>query len=91
MLVNQLPDIIRLLYAVKRLLGLLLNIPSTSFMEIVMALKPNVSDELKQAKLEVAIARAEFFASLKANPKLAAEWRRNRERQLSQSNIGSSL
>jgi hypothetical protein len=57
-------------------------------MEIVMALKPNLSDELKAALLEVEIARAEFYAMLKANPVLKREWQRHVEQAVHYASIG---
>ena len=47
-----------------------------------MALMPNVSDELKDAILDVLISKVEFYAMLKANPVVAQEWQRKRDELL---------
>jgi hypothetical protein len=51
---------------------------SASFMEIVMALMPNVSDELRELIFDVLSPKVAFYARLKADPKLAEEWQQKR-------------
>ena len=55
-----------------------------------MALKPNISPELKEAILEVEIARAEFFLMLKQNPVLKQEWQRHRDQAVHYASIGKA-
>jgi len=55
-----------------------------------MALKPDLAAELRAAKLEVAIARADFYLMLKQNPVLKQEWERHQKQAAHYASIGKA-